>query len=271
MARARNIKPGFFRNADLVELPFEARLLFIGLWTLADRAGRLEDKTKQIKIELFPSDNVDCDALLDLICQSKMLERYEVDGVRYLQVVNFTKHQNPHRDEKGSTIPAKPEHCANTVQTPCKPETSTVAIGLTPEPGFLTADSLIPDCSTVETAPRKRGTIPIAKPTDVEQQTWDDWTALRAKKRTTVSQTVIDESRLECAKAGISLERFLKIWCMRGSQGLQADWLKPAELNNAPAETNYQRSKREQMERDFPNLTKQFSQGVNHVAAVALG
>ena len=41
MARARNIKPGFFRNADLAELTFEARLLFIGLWTLADSEGRL--------------------------------------------------------------------------------------------------------------------------------------------------------------------------------------------------------------------------------------
>ena len=46
MARARNIKPGFFRNADLVEMPIEARLLFIGLWTLADRSGRLEDRPR---------------------------------------------------------------------------------------------------------------------------------------------------------------------------------------------------------------------------------
>ena len=32
MARARNIKPSFFLNEDIVELPCEARLLFIGLW-----------------------------------------------------------------------------------------------------------------------------------------------------------------------------------------------------------------------------------------------
>ncbi len=64
MARARNIKPGFFRNAELVELPFEARLLFIGLWTIADREGRLEDRPKQIKMEVFPADNVDCNQLI---------------------------------------------------------------------------------------------------------------------------------------------------------------------------------------------------------------
>ena len=61
MARARNIKPGFFRNADLAELPIEARLLFIGLWTIADREGRMEDRPKQIKMELFPADSLDCD------------------------------------------------------------------------------------------------------------------------------------------------------------------------------------------------------------------
>lgn len=39
MARARNIKPSFFKNEDLADLnPFD-RLLFIGLWCLADREG----------------------------------------------------------------------------------------------------------------------------------------------------------------------------------------------------------------------------------------
>ena len=52
MARARSLKPGFFRNADLVELPMEARLMFAGLWVLADREGRLEDRPKQIKIDI---------------------------------------------------------------------------------------------------------------------------------------------------------------------------------------------------------------------------
>ena len=77
MARARNIKPGFFRNADLVELSFEARLLFIGLWTIADRMGRLEDRPKQIKMELFPADNLDCDSLLSDLEKIGVIERYD--------------------------------------------------------------------------------------------------------------------------------------------------------------------------------------------------
>lgn len=84
-----------------------------------------------------------------------------------------------------------------------------------------------------KTAPRER--VASLKPDDVDQQTWDDWTALRIKKRATVSQTVLNEARAECAKADLTLERFLQIWCMRGSQGLQADWLKPNEISPYPA------------------------------------
>lgn len=152
MARARSIKPGFFRNADLVDLPMEARLLFIGLWTLADRSGRLEDRPKQIKMEIFPADNLDCDELINLIASIGMVARYEVDGKRYLQVVNFAKHQNPHRDEKASTIPdqygnfattkeAPIKHGANTVRALCNTGVDMVAIGLTPDSGLLTPES----------------------------------------------------------------------------------------------------------------------------------
>ena len=44
MARARNIKPGFFKNEILGVADPLYSLLFEGLWVLADRAGRLEDR-----------------------------------------------------------------------------------------------------------------------------------------------------------------------------------------------------------------------------------
>lgn len=155
MARARNIKPGFFRNSDLVELPFEARLLFVGLWSIADRAGRLEDRPKQIKMELFPADNMDCDALLNLLAGIRMIERYEAGGTRYLQVVNFGKHQNPHKDEKKSTIPPNDgtgetviedqgEHSANTMQVRCKHGATSEVVGLIPDSLLLIPDPLSP-------------------------------------------------------------------------------------------------------------------------------
>ena len=105
MARARNIKPGFFRNADLAELPFECRLLFAGLWTLADRCGRLEDRHKQIKMEVFPADSLDVDSLLEKLDSTGLIVRYGADGHRYIWIRNFLKHQNPHVREPVSAIP----------------------------------------------------------------------------------------------------------------------------------------------------------------------
>ena len=81
---------------------------------------------------------------------------------------------------------------------------------------------------------------PPQKPDDVDSQIWTDWVQLRKTKRSTVSQTVIDEARFEASKAGLTLERFLAVWCARGSQGMQADWLKPKERAgpNGPVNTS---------------------------------
>lgn len=108
MARARNIKPGFFKNEYLGELDPYARLLFIGLWMLADREGRLEDRPLRIKAEVFPYESVQVEKLLDKLdmCGGDLIQRYEVDGERYIQITNFSQHQNPHKNEKGSCIPA---------------------------------------------------------------------------------------------------------------------------------------------------------------------
>ena len=110
MARARNIKPGFFKNDVLVEMSFSTRLLFIGLWCIADREGRFEDRPKKIKMELFPMDDVDVDAALNELASGGFLVRYEVDGKRYVQIYNFAKHQVPHHKEVASEIPAPEGH-----------------------------------------------------------------------------------------------------------------------------------------------------------------
>ncbi len=114
MARTRNIKPGFFTNEDLAEISPEGRLLFIGLWTLADREGRLEDRPKKIKAEIFPYENIDVDSLLDDLDNHLFIKRYCVAGKRYIQVMTFTRHQKPHPREAKSVIPEMPETLENT-------------------------------------------------------------------------------------------------------------------------------------------------------------
>ncbi len=70
-------------------------------------------------------------------------------------------------------------------------------------------------------------------PDDVDAQVWRDWLALRRQKKAAVTQTAINAARAEAAKAGLTLEAFLKVWCLRGSAGLQADWLKANERQPA--------------------------------------
>lgn len=167
MARARNIKPGFFKNEDLAELPFSTRLLFIGLWTLADREGRMEDRPKRVKMELFPGDDVNVEKGLNELHASGFITRYEVDGGRFIEVTAFLKHQHPHFKEPPSTIP-KPE-ALPPLQQPQSPGLD--GDGKKPKPaasprqtqgqhqsgpadsGFLIPDSLIPDKNNTGPSP----------------------------------------------------------------------------------------------------------------------
>lgn len=116
MARARNIKPGFYKNEELAELDIYARFLYPGLWMLADREGRLEDRPKRIKAEILPYDNCDIDGLLDQLADKQFIVRYEVEGNRYIEIPKFTEHQNPHHREAQSLIPAPNKPEVNPVQ-----------------------------------------------------------------------------------------------------------------------------------------------------------
>lgn len=160
MARARNIKPGFFTNEVLVDLPAFDRLLFIGLWCLADREGRLEDRVKRIKMELFPCDNYDIEAGLSNLAQTGFITRYTSEGFTVIEVNNFTKHQNPHGSEKDSELPdvngfitvnerrnklivkgssrkIHVKELSNTVTAPLEPVIPPLHNALIPDSGFL--------------------------------------------------------------------------------------------------------------------------------------
>ncbi|SXD48214.1 primosomal protein I [Klebsiella quasivariicola] len=123
MARSRNIKPGFFTNDELAECHPLGRLLFAGLWTIADKEGRLDDRPKKIKAMLLPFDEADCDALLQQLNDHKFIIRYRVNGECYIQISNWKKHQNPHCKEAASEIPAPIENDKSTGQEQCKEDT----------------------------------------------------------------------------------------------------------------------------------------------------
>lgn len=122
MARVRNLKPGFFSNENLAECTPWARLCFAGLWTIADREGRLEDRPKRIKGQLFPMDAIEVEPLLGELVQHGFIIRYAVNGTGFIQVIEFSKHQNPHHREPSSVIPSPKSLGLSTHHNNVKPE-----------------------------------------------------------------------------------------------------------------------------------------------------
>lgn len=116
MARARNIKPAFFNNDLLAEIEPLGRLFFIGLWTISDYRGCLEWRPKRLKAQLLPYDNCDVDNIGINLDKSGFIRFYSVQGQTFAKIVNFDKHQNPHKNEKskGSDIPSFEEKYAVT-------------------------------------------------------------------------------------------------------------------------------------------------------------
>jgi hypothetical protein len=140
MARSRNIKPGFFTNDLLAEIDPLGRILFAGLWTIADREGRLQDRPKKIKAEVLPFDNCDVDVLLFDLHKLGFIQRYVIDSIGFIQVCNWEKHQNPHVKESASTIQAPDKNSSSTIQAPEIPERAR----LIPDSLNLIPDSLNP-------------------------------------------------------------------------------------------------------------------------------
>lgn len=112
MARVRLLNPEIYMDEEISMLSLGARWLFAGLWTIADREGRLEDLPNKIRAQLFPYEpELNVAAMLcELAAQRTngigFLTRYEVEGKNCIQINNFLRHQKPHPRETESRLPA---------------------------------------------------------------------------------------------------------------------------------------------------------------------
>ena len=115
MARSRNIKPSFFDNDKLADgnCPL-GRLLFIGLWGIADYNGNLEYRPRRIKKQLLAYDECSIEKLMINLEQSGFITSYSYDMENiFVNIGTFLKHQNPHPNEKKnkSEIPIMDKSC----------------------------------------------------------------------------------------------------------------------------------------------------------------
>ena len=150
--RARSIKPGICDNEVLGTADPFYTLLFERLWMIADREGRLEDRPLRIKAQAFPyRDGLDVEPMLAWLANEGFIVRYEIDGKRYIQVLEFKKHQKPHANEQDSVIPP-----------PRKEQSTTKAV---PEHNQGSAmDALNPSSLNPDSGPPDSGSLASAAP-----------------------------------------------------------------------------------------------------------
>jgi len=193
--RSRNIKPGFFKNEILAECDPLSRVLFAGLWCMADREGRLEFRPKRIKAEILPYDDCKIDVLLDQLLQTGFIVVYSIDGDNYLSIPTFTEHQNCNIKEAASIIPAPNEHGVSMVQK----------LPLT--------EYLLPPTSYPTPLPTKPRFVKPANPHGFDRF-WAAYPKKKAKKDALKSFTRInpDETLLEAILAAIDKAKKLEDW-----------------------------------------------------------
>lgn len=113
MARIRTIKPEFWRSPDIMELSFFQRLLYIGLWNLADDEGRGKYEPASIAADLFLTEfSLNPHGTVTEVSNAffeysnrEMIVIYEVKKRRFFQILNWSDHQKPNRPSASKLPP----------------------------------------------------------------------------------------------------------------------------------------------------------------------
>lgn len=113
MARARILKPEFFRSESLAKVSHSARLTFQGLWCEADAAGRGVAHPAILKGAIWPLDDDITphvvEAHLQELSATRHIALYEIDGRRLYAIVNWFAHQSAAYRTGDEKYPAPPE------------------------------------------------------------------------------------------------------------------------------------------------------------------
>lgn len=86
-----------------------------------------------------------------------------------------------------------------------------------------------------EEKPKRKRSSNVQKPESVSGQVWNDFCALRNKRRAPITETALKGIQREADKAGITLNEALSICCERGWQGFMAKWYRREKLEQKNA------------------------------------
>lgn len=94
MPRIRTLKPEFWQDEKLSPCDPLTRLVFLGLVSLADDAGRLVDNLRLIDAQIFPNTSDTAhEALMRLSGMGRIRRGITASGQRIIEIVNWNRHQ----------------------------------------------------------------------------------------------------------------------------------------------------------------------------------
>ena len=119
MARIRTIKPEFWTSGQVLECSTNARLMFIGLWNFSDDEGRHPYRPKQIKAQIFPSDDLSEKDILGMLLElskNGLITTYTIDNEQYL-LINGWHHQRIDKPQPAKYPPPLQDDSGNILGT----------------------------------------------------------------------------------------------------------------------------------------------------------
>jgi len=112
MARIRTVKPEFWSDRRMAELPYRTRLFYMALWNFVDDHGRGRAIPKELAGFAFPHDDDvggrEVTEMLGELAAAGRVQLYKVDDDAYLWIPRFNEHQVINNPAKLSRFPDPP-------------------------------------------------------------------------------------------------------------------------------------------------------------------
>lgn len=228
MARIRTIKPEFWLDEDLAELPCEAHMLAAAILNHCDDEGYFKANPKLIHAQVFALRDMECTTTV--LVQSLQKIGYLTlfvgsDGKEYGHVTNFNNHQSINKPKASKIKGLKP------VQSKSRTDTGQLPLGK--EQGKEQGKE-----SNIEKTKKNK--------TDFDYSSWGeepdpiilkDWHSMRLRLKAVASQTAINQlaKQINIARQhGYSVNDILSECVLRGWKGFRFEWLENSRANNTP-------------------------------------
>lgn len=239
--RIRTIKPEFWASESMGRLDRDTRLVFIGLWSLADDHGRFRADPRYIAGQLFPYDSDGqklASRALASLREESCIALFEVDRSQYGVITGWKTHQKIDRPS-ASRIPQPPE----------------ISLANIREPSMQAREGSCEDQgSGIREGNREQGDVAKARDTAIEalREIWNDargpdlpeWQETGTKRRKAalarLRERPLDEWRPVIARVAAS-----RFCCGVNDRGWRADpeWLLKPETATKVLEGKYDNRK----------------------------